>query len=74
MPAVECPNCTAKLNASAKVDGHTVRCPQCGEVFVLRFQVRSDPVIELYGHRPGTRYSSGETALASYASEASPHQ
>jgi hypothetical protein len=49
MPMVECPNCAAKLDAPAKAEGHTIRCPQCGEVFVLRFPVRSDPVIEIYG-------------------------
>jgi Zn-finger nucleic acid-binding protein len=49
MPMVECPNCAAKLNASATAEGHTIRCPQCGEVFVLRFPVRSDAVIEIYG-------------------------
>jgi Zn-finger nucleic acid-binding protein len=49
MPMVECPNCAAKLNAPATAEGHTIRCPQCGEVFMLRFAVRSDPVIEIYG-------------------------
>jgi hypothetical protein len=44
---VECPSCVAKLNAPAETEGHTIRCPQCGEVFVLRFPVRSDPVIEI---------------------------
>ena len=49
MRMVECPNCAAKLNALPRAEGHTIRCPQCGEVFVLRFPVRSDPVIEIYG-------------------------
>jgi hypothetical protein len=37
MPRVECPSCVAKLDAPAEAEGHTIRCPACGEVFVLRF-------------------------------------
>jgi hypothetical protein len=48
MPMVECPSCVAKLDAPAGAEGHTIRCPKCGEVFVLRFPARSDPVIEIH--------------------------
>jgi hypothetical protein len=48
MPTVECPNCVSKLDAPSEAEGRTIRCPECGEVFVLRFPARSEPVVEIY--------------------------
>jgi hypothetical protein len=43
MPKVECPKCSAELNAPAEYKGRTVKCKECGKSFVLRFTGRSRP-------------------------------
>jgi hypothetical protein len=42
LPIVECPRCSAILDEPAESEGHAIKCPECGEVFVLRFAVRSN--------------------------------
>jgi hypothetical protein len=37
MPTVQCPRCTASLNAPAEYKGRKVKCTNCRHAFVLRF-------------------------------------
>jgi transcription elongation factor Elf1 len=43
MPTVECPKCTASLQAPSKYKGRKVKCKKCGKSFVLRFDGISKP-------------------------------
>jgi hypothetical protein len=43
MPKVECPKCSAELNAPTEYKGRTVKCKECGKSFVLRFAGRNTP-------------------------------
>jgi hypothetical protein len=38
MPKVECPNCSAKMDAPAEYLGRTAKCAKCGKPFTISFR------------------------------------
>ncbi len=44
MPKVECPKCSAKLDAPAEYEGRTAKCARCGMPFVLSFKATRQPI------------------------------
>lgn len=54
MAQIKCPDCSAKLNLPAGVEGSECKCPRCGGTFVAEAEMRLEPPV-----LPGNMRASG---------------
>jgi hypothetical protein len=83
MPKVECPNCSARLDAPTEYAGRKARCNKCGRPFAIRFDAEPGPdtfdVAELehafddvHVSLPADRLAKTPASLARYAVRTAP--
>jgi predicted Zn finger-like uncharacterized protein len=47
MPAIQCPDCSARIRIKESDAGRTVRCPRCGQALTIPFAPREFPQPEI---------------------------